>query len=122
MDLKIDWNDLWKEIRKHSVSSANILKPLIIFDDVTDIIRQHHERYDGKGYPLGIKGEDIPIGARIIAVADAYESMTNERPHRPAFSDKDAIKELKKNSGKQFDPTVVRVFLNILKALQGMNE
>ena len=74
------------------------------------IIRHHHERYDGTGYPEGLKSEAIPLGARIVAIADAYSTMTAERPDRSAISDEEALKELKRCSGTQFDPQLVQVF------------
>lgn len=104
----------WEEIKKHPIASSEILKPLFFLNGTIDMIEQHHERYDGKGYPYGKKGDEIPLGARIIAVADAYEAMISDRPYRKALTKEKAIEELKNNSGKQFDPEIVKVFLKLL--------
>ena len=80
-----------------------------------DIVRHHHERFNGRGYPNGKKGGEIPLGARVLAVADAYDAMTSDRPYRPALSKDKAIAELKANSGTQFDPQVVQAFLTALE-------
>lgn len=82
---------------------------------ISDWILKHHERWDGKGYPLGIKGEQIPIECRILSIVDSYDAMTNDRPYRKAMSEKQAIDELKRYKGTQFDPTIVELFLSILE-------
>ena len=92
-----------------------ILKPLTFLGGVIELIEQHHERYDGKGYPHGLKGTDIKLGARMIAVADSFDAMVTKRPYREARSSKEAIEELKKCSGTQFDPEVVKAFLRVLE-------
>jgi HD-GYP domain-containing protein (c-di-GMP phosphodiesterase class II) len=74
----------------------------------------HHERWDGKGYPAGLKGEEIPLGARIIAVADVYQALTSNRPYRKAFSKKAAMDMIRKDSGTHFDPKVVDMFLKLI--------
>ncbi|HSN66387.1 MAG TPA: HD domain-containing phosphohydrolase, partial [Fusibacter sp.] len=74
----------------------------------------HHERYDGKGYPRGIDGTNIPINARIICIADAYDAMTSDRPYRMALSHEKAIEELRMNSGTQFDPVIVLAFITMM--------
>ncbi len=107
----------WEEIKQHSLKSAEILKPLIFLGGAIDLIRQHHERYDGKGYPYGLKGEEIKLGARIIAVADSFDAMTTDRPYRRARTKEEAIEEIKKCSGTQFDPKVVEAFLRIVDKL-----
>ena len=87
-------------------------------DDVIDLVKQHHEHYDGSGYPEGRKGEDILLGARIIHLADAYEAMRSARSYRKIpFSKEEAISEIKKNSGTQFDPKVVEAFLKVVDKL-----
>lgn len=105
----------WVEMKQHTLKGIEILQPLNFLDGVVDIIKQHHERYDGEGYPDGIKGERIKLGARIIAVADAFDAMLSERPYRKAYSLEGAIEELKKNSGTQFDPLIVETFIKILE-------
>lgn len=108
----------WKQIKRHPVTGAQILEPLTFLNEVTLLIKQHHEHFDGSGYPEGRKGEDISIGARIIHLADAYEAMRSARAYRKIpLSKEDAIEELKKNSGSQFDPKVVEAFLKIVDKL-----
>jgi len=104
----------WDEIKQHPTIAANILKPLEFLDKEIPIIKHHHERYDGRGYPEGLKMESIPLGAQIIAVADAFDAMTSDRPYRKAKSKDEAIEELKKNTGSQFNPIIVEAFLKVL--------
>jgi HD-GYP domain-containing protein (c-di-GMP phosphodiesterase class II) len=101
-------------INLHPTIAANILKSLEFLKDVVPLILFHHERFDGTGYPTKISGHAIPIGARIIAVADAFNAMISERPYRAAMTQEQAVKELKDNSGTQFDPQVVNAFLKVL--------
>lgn len=111
----------WEEIKLHSVKGAEILAPLIVFlNGVIDMVKQHHERYDGKGYPSHYRDEEIDIGARIMAVADAFDAMLSERPYRKAYSKERAIKELRENSGTQFDPKIVNTFLEVLNKGTGL--
>lgn len=102
----------WEEIKKHPVIGADIVAKIDELKEASDIIRYHHLHFDGKGYPGGLKGDEIPIGARIISVADSYDAMTSERPYRQAMSAEEACRELQRCSGTQFDPWVVRAFLN----------
>jgi HD-GYP domain-containing protein (c-di-GMP phosphodiesterase class II) len=92
-----------------------IIEPLPHLGNIIPIIYHHHERYDGNGYMDGKAGEKIPLGARIIAVADSYEAMTSDRPYRKALSREEAMTELSRNAGSQFDPEVVRHFLALLE-------
>jgi putative nucleotidyltransferase with HDIG domain len=106
--------DEFNEIKEHSQKGAQILEPLKFMDKVIDIVKHHHERWDGKGYPDGLKGEGIPLGARIMSVADSYDAMVSARPYRKVgLSVNEAIEEVKKNSGVQFDPAVVEAFLKV---------
>ncbi|MCK4241910.1 MAG: GAF domain-containing protein, partial [Candidatus Atribacteria bacterium] len=105
----------WDEVKLHSSKGAGILEPLIFSRGVIDLVRQHHERIDGKGYPYGLKDDEIKLGARIIAVADSFDAMSTEKPYRKALSKHDIIEELKRNKGTQFDPKVVEAFLKVLK-------
>lgn len=93
---------------------ADIVSRLPFYRAAKDTILHHHERYDGKGYPEGLRGKEIPLGARILAVADAFEAMTSERPYRPALSYEAAMAELKAGKGTQFDPAVVDALLAVL--------
>jgi len=99
------------EIRLHPVIGEGIVRPLKFLPSERQVILYHHERFDGKGYPEGLEGERIPLLARILAVADTYDAMTSTRPYRRALSHDEAIRELKANSGTQFDPEVVKAFL-----------
>lgn len=103
-------------IKRHSVLGKNVIKPIKKLEKILPIILYHHERYDGKGYPDGLQGSDIPLLARIVAVADGFDAMTSNRPYSPAFSVSSAILELKRCSGSQFDPEVVNVFVDILES------
>jgi len=108
----------WEQIKRHPTIGAQILEPLTFLNGVVDLVRQHHEHYDGSGYPEGRKGEDILLGARIIHVADAYEAMRSARSYRTIPLTKDAaILEIKRNSGTQFDPKIVEVFLEVVDNL-----
>jgi putative nucleotidyltransferase with HDIG domain len=98
----------------HPQKGCKILAPIQFFEELTPIIYHHHEHYDGTGYPERKEGEQIPLGARILAVADAYDAMTSDRPYRKAMSLEEAVEELRTHAGKQFDPQVVRVFVSIL--------
>jgi putative nucleotidyltransferase with HDIG domain len=108
----------WGAIKLHPQTGAQILEPLTFLSDVIELVRQHHEHYDGRGYPAGLKGEEILSGARIIHLADAYDSMISARSYRKTpLSKQEAIAEIERNSGTQFDPKVVEVFLKIVNEL-----
>ncbi len=102
--------DEYEEIKKHINYSVKILEDIKQLKDVVEIIKCHHETYDGKGYPGGIKGEDIPMGARIISVADSFDSIVSDRRYRQKTNYEDALKEIETNAGTQFDPVVVKAF------------
>lgn len=99
-------------IKRHSETSYQILKSVEEYSDFAEDVLYHHERIDGKGYPEGLAGDEIPINSRIIAVADAYEAMTSERPYHKGMSKEDAINELLRCSGTQFDTNIVKIFIN----------
>lgn len=101
-------------VKKHPVQGSLILSAIKQFADILSIVKYHHERYDGEGYPDGKKGAEIPFNARILCVADAYDAMTEDRPYRKALKKEIAIKELKQCSSTQFDPEIVEIFLKIL--------
>ena len=102
-------------IKKHPIYSAEIIKPLSNLDKLHDIVLHHHERYDGKGYPTGIKGNEIPLEARILTVADSFDAMLSDRPYRKSLSIDNAIIELKQCINTQFDEGVVQAFLRLLE-------
>ena len=98
-------------MREHPSYGARILSSIKQFEGIIPVIRHHHEFYNGYGYPYGLSKDEIPIIARILAVADAYDAMTTDRHYRRAMSIEEAIEELKRNAGKQFDPEIVEAFL-----------
>ena len=102
-------------IQEHAVIGAEILRPLNSLNDVVPLILFHHERWDGAGYPSMIKGDEIPLGARIIAVADTFDAITSDRPYRKALPEKEALKIIKKNQGSQFCPDCSAAFLELSK-------
>lgn len=106
----------YESVKRHPEAGVDIVGPIEFLEQVKEIILHHHERYDGGGYPGGLRGEEIPLGARVLAVVDAYSSMVSERPYRRAMSMEEAVEELRRCSGSQFDPQVVDKFINILKA------
>ncbi len=101
----------YEEIKKHPVIGAELIEEGAGLKDIAMIVKHHHERWDGKGYPDGLNGEEIPIEARIIVVCDTYDAMTSDRPYRKALSREVALKEIEENAGKQFDPHIVETFL-----------
>lgn len=105
----------WVEIRKHPEIGYRIARIFPELLPVAEGILAHHERFDGKGYPQGLKGKDIPLPARILALVDAFVAMTSDRPCRKALSRAKAIEEIRKNAGTQFDPDLVEVFLRVLR-------
>jgi signal transduction histidine kinase/HD-GYP domain-containing protein (c-di-GMP phosphodiesterase class II) len=104
----------YESVKRHPREGVDIVGPIEFLEQVKQVIMHHHERYDGGGYPDGLKGEAIPIGARILAVVDAYSSMLSERPYRSALSRDEAVGELRKCSVTQFDPAVVEAFIEVL--------
>lgn len=105
----------WEELKNHSVTSYTILKAVNDYAGIAEEVLHHHERYDGKGYPRGLKGEAIPLVSRILTVADAYEAMTSERPYKKKKSKEEAIDELIRYSGKQFSPEIVEIFIKLIE-------
>ena len=108
-------SDEFQKIQQHPVTGAKILSEISFLRDVAATIRCHHERLDGHGYPNGLTEQDIPFHARILAVADAYDAMTSDRPYRRGYPPEEAVRRLLAGSGKQFDPEVVRAFVEHLK-------
>jgi putative nucleotidyltransferase with HDIG domain len=103
-------------IREHVRWGARILEPIAAFAEIMPIVLQHHEHFDGSGYPEGLAGEAIHLGARIFAVADTFDSLTSHRPYREAASKEKAIEIITQEAGSQFDPKVVQAFLEIIAA------
>jgi len=122
--VKLDWEILRKRgpltdeeldrIQSHPGEGIELITPFLDSAELDEVIRHHHERVDGTGYPSGLRGDHIPLSARIVAVVDAYDAMTTSRPYRPKQRPADAARELVANAGTQFDPEVVRQFLDVL--------
>jgi HD-GYP domain-containing protein (c-di-GMP phosphodiesterase class II) len=108
----------YESVKRHPEEGVDIVGPIEFLEQVKEIILHHHERFDGGGYPGGLSGESIPMGARILAVVDAYSSMVSDRPYRPAMSAEEAIEELRRCSGTQFDPDVLARFVGIVKRVE----
>ena len=109
----------FEEVKRHAVHGADMVACLRD-PELTSIVRHHHERFDGGGYPDGLRGERIPLGARIVAVADTFDALTSPRPYRPAASHKRALDVLVEEAGSQLDPAVVRAFLDYYKGSRGV--
>jgi putative nucleotidyltransferase with HDIG domain len=105
------------KMQRHSAVSADIIEPLEILGESAEMVRHHHENWDGTGYPAGLKGEEIPLGSRIILVADAFDALITDRPYRRAASRSEALDVIRKHAGTQFDPAVVRALEKVYSAL-----
>ena len=103
------------EMQKHPLLGAEILAHIEQMKNVSRIMRAHHEKWDGSGYPEGLKGDAIPVHARIISVADAFDAMTTDRPYRDAADLETAAEEIRRFSGKEFDPEIVDAFLDAVR-------
>ena len=113
----------YEKIKMHVHYSVKILEDIKQLYDITEIIKYHHEYYNGCGYPYGLKGEEIPLGSRIIAIADAFDSMVSNRAYRKSLSPDEALKVIEQSAGKQFDPNLVEIFKSILpEALREIKE
>ena len=102
----------YQYVQQHPLIGVKIVEGIDFFKDKISMIRNHHEQYNGSGYPDGLIGEVIPLEARIIAVSDAFDAMTSLRPHRKAMPVEDVILEMEKGKGRQFDPQILEIFLN----------
>lgn len=105
----------WDVMRRHPMIGAEIVAPIRFLSEAVEIIRHHHERFDGDGYPSGLRGSEIPLAARIFSVADSFDAMTSDRPYRGALSTDHALDEIRDGSGSQFDPDVVDEFLVLME-------
>jgi HD-GYP domain-containing protein (c-di-GMP phosphodiesterase class II) len=108
-------NDMeWEAIRKHPLLAGVMISKVGFLEGTTPVLLYHHERYDGRGYPFGLSGDQIPLDARIFSVVDAYDAMTSDRPYRQAMPHRDAMREIGLHSGSQFDPAIVREFQRLM--------
>ena len=106
----------WTVMRRHPEIGERICRPLVLANAFGPIIRHHHERWDGSGYPDGIRGDDIPLGARIVGLADAFDAMTHDRPYRPGMPLERATDEIRRMAGHQFDPGLTPIFIPIAES------
>ena len=104
----------WDVMRSHPAVGAQIVEPILFLGEAVEIVRSHHEWFDGTGYPNGLAGEQIPLAARIFAVADSFDAMTSDRPYRSALPIEFAIGQIREGSGTQFDPIAVAAFLEVV--------
>jgi cyclic di-GMP phosphodiesterase len=104
----------WRVMREHPTIGAHIVEPIRFLEGAVDIVRSHHERWDGTGYPMGLRHEEIPLAARVFAIADSFDAMTNDRPYRKALSVEEAVDEIVLGACSQFDPDVVQIFLDLV--------
>ncbi len=105
----------WDVMRRHPLIGAQIISPIPFLSGAVELIRHHHERYDGSGYPDGLRGEEIPLAARVFAVVDSFDAMTSERPYRGPMGVERARDEIRGGAGTQFDPEIVRVFVRMIE-------
>jgi putative nucleotidyltransferase with HDIG domain len=105
----------WAAAKSHADVGARMIEPLEVLSGVVPVVRHHHERYDGGGYPDGLEGEEIPLAARIVAVVDAYDVMMRGRPYRQRHTQAEAIADLSREAGLQFDPQVVEVLIRVIE-------
>ena len=103
----------WEIMKSHAIQGYNILKNVKSFEEVAKIVRSHHERFDGKGYPYGLKGQAIPLSGRIMAIADVYDALISNRVYRKAMSQEETCKIIREGKGTQFDPLIIEAFKNV---------
>jgi HD-GYP domain-containing protein (c-di-GMP phosphodiesterase class II) len=107
----------WEELKKHPQDSADIIKQIDGFEEVVPIVLQHHEKYDGSGYPQGLKGEQISYLARILTVVDSFDAMTNQRTYQKVKTFEEAFMEIERCKGTHFDPVISDQFIEAVKSL-----
>jgi len=104
----------WQLMRQHPVLGYTLLSPIQFLQPALDIVYCHHENWDGSGYPRGLKGEEIPLAARLVSVANVWDALVSDQPYRPHWSKDNALTYIKDQAGKQFDPQVVQAFLTVI--------
>jgi HD-GYP domain-containing protein (c-di-GMP phosphodiesterase class II) len=109
----------WAVMRTHPLLGVELVKPLRFLGDAVNIVREHHERWDGRGYPAGLKGEEIFLPARIFMMADTFDAMTSDRPYREAMPIHAALEEIEAHAGSQFDPEVARAWCELVEEAEG---
>jgi len=105
----------YKEIQNHAQYGYELLKDIDILNKELDVIKYHHERWDGRGYPEGLKGEKIPVGARILTICDSLDVMITGRSYKPPMTKEEIIEEIKKCAGGQFDPEIAEIMIKLIK-------
>ncbi|MEN3000815.1 MAG: HD-GYP domain-containing protein [Armatimonadota bacterium] len=110
--------DQWQAIREHPLLSVQLLRRIQRFQDALILVECHHERWDGSGYPHGWRGEQIPLPARVLAVAEAFDGMRTPMPYRPPLSEEEAVATIEQGAGTLFDPRVVKAFLKVQPVIQ----
>jgi len=108
-------DDEWAIMKKHPAYAFELLSPIAHLRPALEIPYDHHEKWDGTGYPRGLRGEQIPMAARIFAVADVWDALRSDRPYRPAWPQERALNYIREQAGKHFDPVVVQVFLGMVE-------
>ena len=108
----------YNEVKLHPEVGERICRPLRCADEVLPVIRHHQERWDGRGYPDGLRGDQIPLLARILSIADAYDAMLSDRPYRPALTPREAAEQVRRGAGSQWDPNLVHLFLEVVGSRQ----
>lgn len=109
----------YEEVKNHPCISSQIVSQIPNLSHIAGIIRHHHERFDGSGYPDGLRGDNIPLGAKVIAIADAFDAMTSSRPYRSAFEPREALLEIERGAGSQFDPIMADTFIEAYREVYG---
>ena len=111
---ELSWEE-YEEMKKHSEYGCQLLEEIDLFEDSLEIIKHHHEHYDGTGYPWQLAGEEIPLGARLLNICDSFDVMTTGRSYKKPLNKQQVITEMKKNSGKQFDPEIVEAMVSLIE-------
>jgi len=105
----------WNIIKRHPIDGAEMLKKMKFSEHATGVVLAHHERFNGEGYPNGLQGKLIPLGARVVSIVESYAAMLQERPTRPALTEEEALNTLEENWGMRYDPDLVKQFVEIVE-------